>query len=116
MNGVPDEQRQPTAVVWYRSRIVTGIVTIIVSRALDYAQKRWHFDATLFGITANDLVSAVLDGIGAIAAYVALHARVSPSIPIPAKVTLTQASADQANATNPTQPPLPPAATPCSTK
>jgi hypothetical protein len=85
------------AVPWYRSRIIVGIATIVASRLLDYAQKRWHFDAALFGVSVTDLTSLILDGIAGVAAYVALHARIAPTIPIPPVVTLTQTAADQAN-------------------
>lgn len=86
------------ALPWYRSRIVVGIATIVATRLLDYAQKQWHFDASVLGVTVNDLVSFILDGIAAVSAYVALHARVAPSVPIPPVVTLTKNQADQLNA------------------
>jgi len=98
----------PVALPWYRSRIIVGIATIIATRLLDYAQKQWHFDASVFGLTVTDIVSFILDGIVAISAYVALHARVAPTIPIPPVVTLTKTAADQINGA-PHETPVPPA-------
>lgn len=99
----------PVALPWYRSRIIVGIATIVATRLLDYAQKQWHVDASVFGVTVTDLVSFMLDGIAAVSAYVALHARVAPSITIPPVVTLTQNKADQINgAPNETSPPATP--------
>ncbi len=97
-----------TAVPWYKSRIVVGIATIIATRLLDYAQKQWHFDASIFGITVTDLVTFILDGIAAVSAYVALHARVAPQIPIPPIVTLTQGTADHINGASHETPVPPP--------
>src|SRR5690348_15716333 len=85
------------AVPWYHSRIVVGIATIVASRLIDYAQKQWHMDAAVFGITVNDLASMILDGVAAMAAYVAIHARVSSNVPIPPVVTLTKAGAQEIN-------------------
>ncbi len=90
-----------TAVPWYKARIVVGIATIIATRLLDYVQKQWHFDASVFGVTVTDLVSFMLDGVAAVSAYVALHARVASSVPIPPIVTLTQKQADTANQVSP---------------
>lgn len=102
------------ALPWYKSRIIVGIATIIATRLLDYAQKQWNFDASVFGFTVNDLVSFILDSIAAVSAYVALHARVAPSVPIPPVVTLTKSAADQLNSPTgvPNAPPESPAVPP----
>jgi hypothetical protein len=96
-----DPENPKQAVVWYKSRIVVGIATIVATRLLDYAQKQFHIDASAFGITVNDLVSLILNVIAGVSAWVALHARVAPSVPIPPVVTLTQSSAAAVNATPP---------------
>lgn len=96
-----DPAKPQQAVVWYKSRIVVGIATIVATRLLDYVQKQYHLDASAFGITVNDLVSLILDGVAGVSAWVAIHARVAPAVPIPPVVTLTQSSATAVNATPP---------------
>jgi len=53
-----------------------GIATIIHPTARLRAEAM-ALDASVFGLTVTDIVSFILDGIAAVSAYVALHARVA---------------------------------------
>jgi len=66
----------PAAIPWYRSRIIQGIVAGVVAQVISRLQAQYHFDITVWGFTANDIVSAIMDGITAIAVAYTAHARV----------------------------------------
>jgi len=69
---------------------MVGIVTAAATQAVDWAQKKYHVDISVYGLTINDIVSYALDAIGAAALYVAAHSRAtSPHAP----VTMTKAQA-----------------------
>lgn len=85
------------AIPWYRSRILQGLLTIVVSQVIAKVTAQYHIDFAVLGLTADNIVQWIMDGISAGAVYWATHARVALSVPIPAVVTFTQSAADQAN-------------------
>lgn len=88
------------AVPWYRSRILQGLLTIVVSQVVARVQAQFHID--FMGMSVTDIVNWLMDAITAGAVYWATHARVAPAVPIPPVVTFTKSAADQMNADNPT--------------
>lgn len=88
------------AIPWYKSRILQGLLTIVVSQIVARVQAQFHVD--FMGISVTDIVNWLMDAITAGAVYWATHARVVPAVPIPPVVTLTKSAADQMNANNPT--------------
>jgi hypothetical protein len=95
-----------TALPWYRSRILQGLLTIVVSQIVARVQAQFHID--FMGMSVTDIVNWLMDAITAGAVYWATHARVAPQVPIPPVVTLTQNQADQINGA-PNETPVPPA-------
>ena len=96
-----------TAIPWYKSRILQGLLTIVVSQVVAKVQAQWHIDFQ--GMSVTDIVSWLMDAISAFGVYLATHARVAPSVPIPPVVTGTQSQADVINgAQNAKIPPTPP--------
>lgn len=94
---------ETTALPWYRSRILQGLLTILVSQAVARVQAQFHID--FMGMSVTDIVNWLMDAITAGAIYWATHARVAPAVPIPPVVTLTKSEADQINATGATNAP-----------
>lgn len=94
MNDDPIALDPTQAIPWYKSRVLVGLVTIVVSQVVDQVQKHYKINLGAFGISINDLVDYILDGVGVAAASWVAHARVTkPSPP----VTLTKAAAVAAN-------------------
>jgi hypothetical protein len=85
------------AVVWYKSRILQSLLTIVVTQIIAKVTAQYHIDFAVLGLTADNIVQWIMDGISAAAVYWATHARVAPQVPIPPVVTLTQTGADKAN-------------------
>jgi hypothetical protein len=85
------------AIPWYRSRILQGLLTIIVTQIVAKVTAQYHINFEVLGLSVNDIVAWLMNLISAGAAAWAVHARVAPSVPIPAVVTLTQGGADKAN-------------------
>jgi hypothetical protein len=85
----------PTAVVWYKSRVLQGLLAIVVSQITSRLVKNYGID--MMGLSTADIVSWIMDAISAAGVYIATHARVAPSVPIPPVVTGTQAAADAIN-------------------
>lgn len=83
------------AIPWYQSRILQGLLTIVVSQVISRVQARYHVD--FMGMSVTDIVGWIMDAISAAGVYWATHARVAPSVPIPAVITLTKAQATEAN-------------------
>jgi hypothetical protein len=83
------------AIPWYKSRILQGLLTIVVTQIVAKVQSQWHVD--FMGISVTDIVSWLMNIISAGAVYWATHARVAPTVPIPPVVTGTQAQADVIN-------------------
>lgn len=87
-----------TAIVWYRSRIMQGLLTILATQLVKHAQSHYSLDiSAMWGSAVPDIVNGTMDGIAALALMWAGHARVSPKVPIPSVVTLTKSSADSIN-------------------
>ncbi len=92
MNEIP-----PAAMPWYKSTVLRGVLTIVVTQIVSHAQAQYHFDTQLLGLGVNDIVSWVMDLISALA-YMT-HGRVTQkSAPT---ITASQSTADQINADNP---------------
>jgi len=85
------------ALPWYKSRILQGLLTIVVSQLVARAQAQFHID--FMGMSVTDIVNWLMDAISAGGVYWATHARVASTVPIPPVVTLTKTQADQINAT-----------------
>jgi hypothetical protein len=85
------------AIPWYKSRIIQGVLTIVVTQVVKRVQAKYNVDVTVWGTAVPDVVGAAMDGLSSAAAWWAVHARSSPKVPIPPVVTLTQAGADQVN-------------------
>lgn len=90
-----------TAIPFYKSRILQGLLTIVVTQVIAKVTAQYHIDFAVLGLTADNIVQWIMDGISAGAVYWATHARVAPQVPIPPVVTLTQTGADKANLTVP---------------
>ncbi len=97
---MPDDTtpQAPAALPWYRSAVLQGILTVIVTQLIGRVQAKYHVDLSVFGLNVNDIVSWAMDALSAAALAYAAHARVAK--PLPA-ITGTQASADKANAAPP---------------
>ena len=97
-----------TAIPWWKSRILQGLLAIVVSQVTARLVKNYGVD--MLGLTNADIVSWLMDAISALGVYWTTHARVAPAIPIPPVVTGTQATADRINAIQET--PCDPSSTP----
>lgn len=86
----------PAAIPWYRSAVLRGILTIIVTQLISRITAQYHIDASLFGLNIADVVNWLMDAISAGAAAYAVHGRVAKPVP---PVTLTKTDADKANLT-----------------
>jgi len=104
----------PAAAPWYKSKILQGILTIVVTQLIGKLQTLYHFDTTLLGFGINDIVAWLMDLISAAALAYTTHARVTQkTVPV---MTGTQTTADQINIANPSGAPTnapitPPAST-----
>ena len=85
------------ALPWYKSRIIQGLLTVFVTQVVKHVTDHYHIDLTVWGTAVPDIVNGTMDGIGFVALAWAGHARVSPKVPIPNVVTLTQNKADNIN-------------------
>lgn len=94
----PDPVPQAPAVVpampWYQSKVITAFVTILVSQTVAWLTRKFAIDVTAYGISIPDLVSAVLNGLSALAVAYGWAGRAAT-----APVTLTKAKAATINAT-----------------
>lgn len=100
----------PVAVPFYKSRILQGILTIVITQLVARIQSRYHVD--FMGISVTDIVNWVMDALSTAGAYWAAHARVASDVPIPPVVTLTKANAQEINDKVPTLQPPPAAPSP----
>ena len=53
------DDQAPVAIPWYKSKILQGVVTGIVAQLISRLQSQYHLDLTVYGLTANDLVSGI---------------------------------------------------------
>lgn len=90
---VPPAPSPMPAKPWYESPIFVALVTLVITRVVNIAQQKYHFDISVYGVTVNDLVSYALDGVGAICALVIAYyrAKIAP-------LTLTKSKANALNA------------------
>lgn len=65
----------PDSIPWYRSKILVGVLTAIAAQVLSRVQAKYHVDASVYGINANDLATWALDAISALGAGLAVHGR-----------------------------------------
>jgi hypothetical protein len=89
MNDVP-------AIPWYRSHILQGILTVVVTQLIAKITALWHINFALFGLDVNSIVEWLMNIISAAAVAYATHARATKPIP---PITFTQTGADKANLT-----------------
>lgn len=102
MTDIPDPP--PAAMPWYKSSILRGVLTIIVTQVINHAQAQYHFDTQLLGFGVNDVVALIMDMISAGALAYMTHGRVTQkSAPM---ITVTQATATQINIANPLGAPI----------
>jgi hypothetical protein len=87
----------PVAIPWYRSRIMQGLLTVLVTQLIKHVQGHYNVDISVWGSAVPDIVNGTMDGVGLAALAWAGHARVAPRVPIPQVVTLTKAGADHVN-------------------
>lgn len=99
----------PAAIPWYKSTVLRGILTIVVTQVIGRVQSEYHIDTEVLGLGVNEIVTWLMNMLSAAAlAYIA-HARVTQKT-APA-VTATQSQADKVNtspgASNATDPASP---------
>lgn len=94
--NTPDPVPPPTpaAIAWYRSHILQGILTVVVSQVIAKVTAQYHIDFAVLGLDVNSVVEWLMNIISAAAVAYATHARVTKPIP---PVTLTKTEADKAN-------------------
>ena len=92
-----DDTSKTVAMPWYRSRIIQGILTIVVTQVIRRLQTKYSIDFALWPTLATDIVNGAMDGLSTFGVWWALHARVAPSVSIPPVVTLTKGQADEIN-------------------
>jgi hypothetical protein len=86
------------SIPWYKSRILQGILTIVVTQLIAKITGMWHIDFAVLGLDVNSIVEWLMNIISAAAVAYATHARATKPIP---PITLTQTGADKANLTAP---------------
>jgi hypothetical protein len=86
---------EPT-IPWYKSRILQGLLTILITQLIAKITSLWHIDFAVLGLDVNSVVEWLMNIISAAAVAYATHARVTKPIP---PVTLTKTEADKANLT-----------------
>ena len=94
----------PAAIPWYRSTVFRGILTIVVTQAINKSQAEFHFDATVLGLGVNEVVGWIMDLISAGAlAYMGHGRATATSLPT---LTGTKSAADEINVANPAGAPV----------
>lgn len=88
---------ETVALPWYKSRILRGLLTIVVTQLIAKITAQYHINFAILGLDINSIVEWLMNLISAGAVAYATHARVAPSVPIPPVITLTKASADAKN-------------------
>lgn len=83
------------AIPWYRSRILQGLLTILVTQVAAKVAAQFHINFALFGLDVNSIVQWLMDLSSAGALAYATHARTTKPVP---PVTLTKAEATAVNA------------------
>lgn len=91
-----DEQNVPSAIPWYKSKILQGIITGVVAQLISKVQVRYNLDLSVWGITANDIVSWTMDVITALAVGYTAHARINQTV-TPPTIVLTKKQAEDIN-------------------
>lgn len=83
----------PAAIPWYKSTVLRGVLTIVVTQIVNYLQGHFHIDAQVLGLSVNDVVGWMMDVISAGALAYMTHGRITQKA-APA-ITATQSKADQ---------------------
>ena len=94
MNETP-----PAAMPWYRSTVLRGVLTILVTQILSKVQAQYHIDSSVLGLNVTDMVSWLMDLISAGALAYMTHGRVTQKAT--PTITGTQSGADAINVLNP---------------
>jgi hypothetical protein len=89
----------PSAIPWYNSTVLRGILTIVVTQAVSRVQAQYHIDFTVLGLGVNEIVAWIMDVISAAALAYMAHGRVTQKAS--SIITGTQSAADQINVDNP---------------
>lgn len=85
----------PVAIPWYKSKILQGVVTGIVAQVISRLQNQYHIDLTVYGVTANDLVSGIMDLITVAAIGWTTRARVTQTTA--PQIVASKSTADSIN-------------------
>lgn len=98
----PTANAAPAAIPWYKSHILQGILTVVVTQVIAKVASLYHIDFAVLGLDVNSIVEWLMNIISAAAVAYATHARVTKPIP---PVTLTKTEAAKANLTATTETP-----------
>jgi hypothetical protein len=99
--NTPDPVGTPVpAMPWYQSKVITALVTIVVTQTVGWATRKWGVNLSVYDLDVPTIVSYAMDGISALAVAVAAKSRAAA-----APVTLTQKKADALNAAPTVKPP-----------
>lgn len=90
----PITNAAPVAIPWYKSHILQGILTVVVTQLIAKVTSLYHIDFAVLGLDVNSIVEWLMNIISAAAVAYATHARVTKPIPL---VTLTKIGADKVN-------------------
>lgn len=93
------EAPYPSAIPWYQSTVLRGVLTIVATQLVGRLQTQYHIDTSVLGVGVNDLVSWFMDVISAGALAYMARGRVNQKAS--SIITGTQAGADQINRDNP---------------
>lgn len=89
------------AMPWYQSKVITALVTIVVSQLVGLAARKFAIDITTFGLSVPDIVTFAMNTLAGVAVAYGWVGRVAT-----APVTLKKSTADAINAAAPiVQPP-----------
>jgi hypothetical protein len=93
------DQVTPTAIPWYQSKIMRGIVIGFALQIINKVQTKFQVDVSAFGFSANELAQYVLDLFTAAAVAYTAKARIKQEAA--PQVVLTKNKADVINAQAP---------------
>jgi hypothetical protein len=100
----PVQTAPPAAAPWYTSKILQGILTIIVTQLIAKITAQFKIDFSVLGLDANSVVAWLMNIISVAGAAYAARAKVTQkAAPV---MTGTKSTADQINAVNPSGAPI----------
>ena len=75
------------SIPWYRSAVLQGLLTVVVSQSVARLQSHYHIDFSIMDVSVTDVVNWLMDMISAAALAYAAHGRIAKPTP---PVTLTK--------------------------